>query len=332
MSFGGLKKLPPSSLTKEIKEALRATVKGELLWNVPMSERTTIRVGGPADCVFVPKDAEDVSAFVQFAKRFRLPYDVLGAGSNLIVKDGGFRGVLIDLAPNFGAVEKVDDTHLKAGAGAPLPTVVARAREFGMGGAEKVCGIPGQVGGSLAMNAGTSDGEMSAIVDAATVVMKDGKVKTLERAKIPFEYRSWGLEKGTVALEVTFVFAPADAKALGKKIDDSKAKRKASQPLDIPNAGCAFKNVVDPKSGKTKLHAGRVIEELGLKGVRLRGAQISPVHANFIVNVGGATAKDVLGLVSMIREKVREAHGVNLESEWRVIGEEPVEEAEEDGA
>jgi UDP-N-acetylmuramate dehydrogenase len=324
-----LKKIPVT-LTKEIREALAATVKGELSWNVPMADRTTIRVGGPADCVFAPKDAEDLSAFVQLARRFKLPYDVLGAGSNLIVKDGGFRGVLVDLAPHFDAVEKVDDLHLKAGGGVPLPTVVARAREWGMGGAEKVCGIPGQVGGSVAMNAGTKDGEMSQVLSGVTVVDKTGRVKSLERAQVPFEYRSFGLDKGTVVVEATFGFEKADPKELAKKIDDSKSKRKASQPLDIPNAGCAFKNVVDPKSGKTRLHAGRVIEELGLKGVRIRGAQISDVHANFIVNVGNATAKDVLALVALVRDKVKEAHGVALESEWRVIGEEPPEESDED--
>lgn len=313
---------PKPVLTKEIREALQATVRGTLEWNVPMKERTTIRVGGPADCVFAPADAEDVAAFVQFAKRFKVPYDVLGAGSNLIVRDGGYRGVLLDLSPSFGEIEKLSDTQMKAGAGLPLPTLVARGREWGMAGVEVVCGIPGQVGGAIAMNAGTSEGETQQLVESVTLVDKNGRIKSLPRDQIPFAYRTIGMDKGTVVLEAVFAFEKGDPKEIGKKVDASKSKRKATQPLDIPNAGCAFKNVVDPKSKRTKLHAGRVIEELNLKGVRLRGAQISDVHANFIVNVGNATAKDVLGLVQMVRDKVKEAHGVVLESEWRVIGEE----------
>lgn len=312
---------PKFAFTRELKEALRATVKGELSFDVPMKSRTTIRVGGPADCIFAPADAEDLSAFIQMARKFRIPYDVVGAGSNLIVRDGGFRGVLLDLAPHFGELEKLDDRRIKAGAGVPLPTVVVRAKEWAMDGAEKVCGIPGQVGGSVAMNAGTADGEMSELIESIEIVDKNGKIKTLDREDVKFEYRSFGMDKGTVVTGATFKFEQGDAKAIAKKVDGSKQKRKETQPLDIPNAGCAFKNVRDPKSGKTRLSAGKVIDELGLKGVRVRGAQISDVHANFIVNVGEATAKDVLALLALVRDKVKDAHGVVLESEWRVIGE-----------
>lgn len=306
-------------ITKEIREALEATVKGRLEWNVPMNDRTTIKVGGPADCVFSPQDAEDVSAFVQLARRFKLPYEPIGAGSNLIVRDGGFRGVLVQMK-GFDKVEQVDETHLRAGAGVPLPTVVARARDWGMGGAEWICGIPGEVGGALAMNAGTNEGQTFDVVSEITVVDKNGRVKTLAKEKVPVEYRSWGLDRGTVAVEAVFAFEKGDPKEIGKKIEASKAKRKASQPLDMPNAGCMFKNVVD-KHGHTRVHAGKLIDDLGLKGVRLRGAQVSEVHANFIVNVGNATAKDVLGLLALVRDKVKDATGTVLESEWRVIGE-----------
>lgn len=314
--------IPKFAFTKELKEALRASVKGELEWDVPMKTRTTIHVGGPADCVFAPADADDVSTFVQLAKKFRIPWDVFGAGSNLIVKDGGFRGVLLDLGPHFGEIEKVDDEHIKAGAGVPLPTVVVRAKDWGMDGAEKICGIPGQVGGAVAMNAGTAEGDTSELIGAITVVDKNGKIKTLDRPAIPFEYRALGMDKDTVVVEAVFKFKQGDPKVIAKKIESSKSKRKESQPLDIPNAGCAFKNVRDPKSGKTRVSAGKVIDELGLKGVRVRGAQISELHANFIVNVGEATARDVLTLLTLVRDKVKDAHGVVLESEWRVIGEE----------
>ena len=314
--------VPKFVFTRELKEALRATVRGELEWDVPMKTRTTIRVGGPADCVFAPLDTEDVSSFVQFARKFRMPYETVGAGSNLIVKDGGFRGTLIDLAPHFGDLEKLDEERIRAGAGCPLPTVVVRAKEWAMDGAEKVCGIPGQVGGAVAMNAGTSEGETAELVESVTLVDKNGKIRTLEREDVPFEYRSLGMERGTVVLGAVFKFRRGDAKEIARKIEESKTKRKESQPLDIPNAGCAFKNVRDPKTGKTRLSAGRIIDELGLKGVRVRGAQISDVHANFIVNVGEATAKDVLTLLALVRDKVKDAHAVTLESEWRVIGEE----------
>ena len=306
-------------ITKEIREALEATVKGTLAWDVSMKDRTTIKVGGPADCVFEPVDADDVSNFIQLAKRFKLSYEPIGAGSNLIVKDGGYRGVLVDMS-GFDKVEQIDETHLRAGAGVPLPTVVARARDWGMGGAEWICGIPGEVGGAIAMNAGTNEGETFDIVSEVTLVDKNGRVKTLPKEKFSFEYRSWGMDRGTIAVEAVFEFKKGDPKDIGKKIEASKAARKKTQPLDMPNAGCAFKNVRD-KSGKTRQHAGRLIDELNLKGVRLRGAQVSELHANFIVNVGNATARDVLGLLALVRDKVKEAHGVVLESEWRVIGE-----------
>ena len=306
-------------ITREIREALEATVKGALSWDVSMKDRTTIKVGGPADCVFKPESADDIAAFIALARRFKLPYEPIGAGSNLIVKDGGYRGVLVDM-DGFDAVEKIDETHLKAGAGVPLPTVVARAKEWGMGGAEWICGIPGEVGGALAMNAGTSEGETFDVVSEITVVDKNGRLKTLSKDKVPVEYRSWGLDRGTIAVECVFEFKAGDPKEIGKKIEASKSARKKSQPLDLPNAGCAFKNVRDT-SGKTRMHAGRMIDELGLKGVRLRGAQVSELHANFIVNVGNATARDVLGLLALVRDKVKEAHGVILESEWRIIGE-----------
>ena len=317
--------LPKFAFTKELKEALRASVKGELSWDVPMKNRTTIRVGGPADCIFAPADAEDVSTFVQLAKKMRIPWDIFGAGSNLIVKDGGFRGVLLDLGPHFDSLEKVDDERIKAGAGCPLPTVVVRAKEWAMDGAEKVCGIPGQVGGAVAMNAGTAEGDTSELIESITIVDKNGKIRDVQREKIPFEYRSLGMDKDTVVVGAVFKFTKGDAKAVAKKIDASKAKRKETQPLDVPNAGCAFKNIRDPKTGKTRQSAGKIIDELGLKGVRVRGAQISDVHANFIVNVGEATAKDVLTLLALVRDKVKDAHGVVLESEWRVIGEDPPE-------
>jgi UDP-N-acetylmuramate dehydrogenase len=308
-----------TSISKEVREALEATVKGALSWDVPMKDHTTIRVGGPSDCVFAPVSTEDVAAFVTLARRLKVAYEPLGAGSNLIVKDGGYRGVLVDMR-GFDQVEKVDDTHLKAGAGVPLPTVVARARDWGMGGAEWICGIPGEVGGALAMNAGTNEGETFDVISEITVVEKTGRIKTFPRETVPVEYRSWGLERGTIATGAIFHFQQHDPKDIARKIEASKAQRKKTQPLDLPNAGCAFKNVRD-KSGKTRMHAGRLIDELGLKGVRLRGAQVSELHANFIVNVGNATARDVLGLLALVRDKVKEAHGVTLESEWRVIGE-----------
>ncbi len=308
-------------LSKEIREAIAATVRGELSWNVPMKERTTIRVGGPADALFRPLDGADAAAFVQMARRLKIPYDVVGAGSNLIVRDGGYRGVLIDVGA-FDRLERQDETRVRAGAGVPLPSLVARAREWGMAGCERMCGIPGQVGGALAMNAGTHDGDTESVVESIDVVDRNGRLVTHARSEIPYVYRSWGLDRGTVALEAVFRFRPGDPREIGRRVDESKSKRKATQPLDLPNAGCAFKNVRDPKSGKTTMSVGRVIDELGLKGVRLRGAQISELHGNFIVNVGGATAKDVLGLVALVKDKVREAHGVTLESEWRILGEE----------
>lgn len=312
--FGRKKKKKKRRLSSEAKQRLEETLRGELEYDVPMSKRTTIKVGGPADCIFAPADSEDAAAFVQLAKELSIPYDILGGGTNLLVKDGGFRGVLIDLSKHFGYLERVGDLRVKVGSGAALPTLVARCREWGLKGCEGLAGIPGTVGGAFAMNAGTHHGDVSMVTVEVTVVEKSGKVKTLQRDDLPFEYRDLPLKRGTIILDGVLEFTEGDPAELGKVIAESKSKRKASQPLDMPNAGCIFKN-------PEKVPAGKIIDDLGLKGVRLRGAMISDVHANFIVNVGDAKAKDILGLMSMIKEKVKDAHGLVLEPEVRVIGE-----------
>lgn len=305
-------------LTSEQKQAMESQLRGTLEYDVPMSTRTTIKVGGPADAVFAPADPEDVATFVRLASDLHIPYEILGGGTNLLVKDGGYRGVMLDLREGFGYLDRLDDLRVKVGSGAALPTLVARCREWGLKGCEGLAGIPGTVGGAFAMNAGTHEGDVSMVTEQITIVTRSGRVKKLGREELPFEYRDLPLKKGTIILDGTLKFSEGDPKELGEVISESKARRKATQPLDKPNAGCIFKN-------PEKVPAGKIIDDLGLKGVRLRGAMISDVHANFIVNVGDATAKDILGLMSMIKEKVKDAHGLKLEPEVRIIGEDEEE-------
>ena len=301
-------------LNRQLKTEFEDQLSGRLEYDVPMSKRTTIKVGGPADAIFSPVDAEDVATFVRLTREHKIRYDILGGGTNLLVRDGGYRGILLDLSEGFGHLERLDDLRVRVGSGVVLPTLVARCREWALKGCEGLAGIPGSVGGAFSMNAGTNHGDVSMVTEALTIVDKNGRIKTLTRKDLPFEYRGLPLKKGSIILEGILAFSQGDAEVLGKIIAESKAKRKASQPLDKPNAGCIFKN-------PEKVAAGKIIDDLGLKGVRLRGAAISEKHANFIVNVGDAKAKDILGLMSMIKEKVKDAHGIKLEPEVRIIGE-----------
>lgn len=302
----------------DMRALLESSLDGDIDYDVPMSTRTTIKVGGPADAIYAPRDAEDCAAFVRLCREHKIHYDILGGGTNLLVKDGGFRGILIDLAPHFSFLERLDDLRVRIGSGGPLPTLVARCRDWGLKGCEGLAGIPGTVGGAFAMNAGTHHGDVGMVTEQVTVVEKSGKVKVLGREDLPFEYRDLPLQRGTIILEGILRFEAGDSAELAEIIRESKAQRKASQPLDMPNAGCIFKN-------PPKVPAGKLIDDLGLKGVRLRGAVISDVHANFIVNVGDAKAKDILGLMNLIKEKVKDAHGIKLEPEVRIIGEDDPE-------
>lgn len=286
-------------------------VRGAVTFDAPLAELTSLRIGGPADALVVPEDVPDVCRIVRQASTARLPLMVLG-GTNLLVKDGGVRGLVLSLS-KLAAVTREDERIVFAEAGVRLPTLLGYAVSQSLSGLEWAVGIPGTLGGAVVMNAGTKLGSMQSCVDAVQMVTPEGHVRTCAAADLAFSYRRVDLPEGVV-VGARLRLTPASQKHLEASTKAYLQYRKHSQPLSQPNAGSVFKN----PSGTT---AGRVIEEAGLKGYRVGDAQVSAKHANFIVNLGRARATDVLLLIKKIQQDVFHRTGVTLELEWKVVGE-----------
>ena len=286
-------------------------VRGAVTFDAPLAELTSLRIGGPADALVVPEDVPDVCRIVRQASTARLPLMVLG-GTNLLVKDGGVRGLVLSLS-KLAAVTREDERIVFAEAGVRLPTLLGYAVSQSLSGLEWAVGIPGTLGGAVVMNAGTKLGSMQSCVDAVQIVTPEGHVRTCAAADLAFSYRRVDLPEGVV-VGARLRLTPASQKHLEASTKAYLQYRKHSQPLSQPNAGSVFKN----PPGTT---AGRVIEEAGLKGYRVGDAQVSAKHANFIVNLGRARATDVLLLIKKIQQDVFHRTGVTLELEWKVVGE-----------
>lgn len=304
------------------QQQLTGLARGEVRLDEPLKKHTTLQIGGPADAMVFPADLEDLRALIAFAHEKRVPWMILGWGSNVLVRDGGVRGIVFRLQKTFSRFEILDQTEtealVEAEAGVPLPKIVEAGKQNGWLGVETLYGIPGSVGGTLKMNAGTRAGDISAFVEAITVLRPDGTLHTYPRKKIHFEYRSSNLPGKEIVVSGKFRFKKGDPAAVQEAVAKYQKKRHDSQPLDTANVGSVFKN---PEKG----FAAEMIDELGLKGVRVGGARISQKHANFIVNENGASARDVLVLIGLIRDKVKDELDVKLELEVKVIGEdEPV--------
>jgi UDP-N-acetylenolpyruvoylglucosamine reductase len=279
----------------------------------PLAKRTTLRVGGPADVYVEPASDEDLAAVIRFCADHRLAFFVLGRGSNLLVKDGGFRGVVICLAPShFSRIEIVANS-IHCGGGARLKTVAIEAKRNGLAGIEFLEGIPGTVGGALRMNAGAMGGAMFDIVESVRMMDFSGNIHERHARELPVEYRSCPAFKSHIALAATLAVKPGLREAIEQRMNECSRKRWQSQPA-APSAGCMFKN---PAS----IPAGKLIDELGLKGTRVGGAVVSQEHGNFIVNTGGATARDVLELIGLLKKRAREERGIELQTEVEIIGE-----------
>ncbi len=305
-------------MTTEIKEALK-TICESVSFDEPLSQHTSIRVGGPADALVSPKTIDELQNLLAWSRKNRLPVFVLGAGSNILVRDKGLRGLVISLSRSFGQIrlenDGKDNVELYVEAGVGLPRLVDYTKEEGLTGAEVLSGIPGNLGGALMMNAGTKDGDISQLVLSVTFLDKEGKLKTWSKEEITYSYRESHFPKGAVLLSARLKFAKRSSELIQGKIQEYREYRLETQPLNVPSLGSVFKN-------PEKKFAGNLIEETGLKNVRVGGARISPKHGNWIVNEGGATAKDVLALIGLVRDKVKEKFGVLLETEVRVVGEE----------
>ena len=295
-------------------DALRGFAReDQVLLDEPMSRHTTFRVGGPADAMFLPESAEQLLAALDAAKAAEVPALVIGNGSNLLVRDGGLRGLVVALGEGFSAVT-LEGNVVTAQAGASLAKVSAFAQAHGLAGLEFASGIPGTLGGGCAMNAGAYGGQLSDVLVDARVLL-DGEVRTLTRDDMQMGYRTTRpLREGGIVLSARFALTPDDVEAILARMKDLNARRRDKQPLNYPSAGSVFKR---PEGH----FAGALIEGAGLKGRTVGGAQVSEKHAGFIVNVGGATARDVEDLIRAVQDAVEAASGVRLETEVRILGE-----------
>ncbi len=283
----------------------------------PMARHTTFQIGGPADRFLTVENAVQLQGLLSCLRQAGIPYLVLGKGSNLLVSDKGIRGAVLHLGGDFKKVEVLPDGRtLRAGAGAPLASVCALARERSLTGLEFAWGIPGSVGGGAYMDAGAYGGEMRDVVSRVLHLGPDGAPGEARGEELCFGYRKSRYTGGEdIITAVEFTLQPGDPAAIAGKMEELMARRKDKQPYDMPSAGSVFKR---PQNG----FAAALIEQCGLKGRRVGGAQVSEKHAGFIVNTGGATCQDVLELISVIRKTVEEQTGTCLECEVRVTGEE----------
>lgn len=293
--------------------AARVSAASVIKRDEPMAQHTTLRVGGPSDVYFEPANEADLAAGLRFCRDRAVKFFILGRGSNLIVRDGGFRGVMIRLSsPEFSQIEIVGQ-RIKAGAGAKQKNVAVEARRAGLSGVEFLEGIPGSIGGALRMNAGAMGGETFNAVESVRIMDFAGNVRELTPSEMAVGYRSCELLKSHVALGAVFRCAPAPREEIEARMKAYSEKRWSSQPA-APSAGCMFKN-------PAAIPAGKLIDELGLKGRKIGGARVSLEHGNFLVNDGGATANDVLSLIGLLQAKALAERGIDLQVEVEIIGE-----------
>ena len=285
----------------------------QILQNEPMWRHTTFRVGGPADVMFLPESPDQAVAAIEAAKAVGVPVMVIGNGSNLLVRDGGIRGLVILLGENMAEISCAGSI-VTAWAGASLARVAAYAQANALAGLEFASGIPGTLGGGCAMNAGAYGGQLSDCLLDAQVYL-DGEIRTLTKDEMQMGYRTTlPLREGGVVMSARFELTPDDPEAIAARMRDLNARRREKQPLNYPSAGSTFKR---PEG----YFAGALIEGAGLKGRSVGGAQVSEKHAGFIVKTGEATAADIIALIRIVQDEVRAKFGVNLEPEVRIIGE-----------
>ncbi len=302
-------------LNNEIKEGLIQILdESKVKFDVPMSEWTSFRTGGIAECMVYPKTEEEIINTVKYAKGNKIPYYIMGNGTNTLVRDGGIRGIIIGLYQNFNAIDINEETGIiKVKAGALLSAVANLACRAGLSGIEFAGGIPGCIGGAIKMNAGAYDGEMKDIVESVKILKSDLSVKDYAKEEMGFDYRKSVITDTDVVLEVTVKLNKKDTNRIRAKMVDFAKRRKEKQPLNLPSAGSVFKR---PKGH----YAGKLIQEAGLQGYTVGGAQVSKKHAGFVVNTGKATAADVEQILEDVKERVYEKYNVELEEEIIIIG------------
>lgn len=280
----------------------------------PMSRHTTFRVGGPADFFVTPKAKEEVRDVIRICKEAGMPYYIIGNGSNLLVSDAGYRGVIVQICKEMNEV-KVEGDLVKAQAGALLSGIAAKALGAELSGFEFASGIPGTIGGACVMNAGAYGGEMKDVLESVTALTGEGKIIELGRNELELGYRTSVIaKKGYIVLGAVLKLERGDGEKIKTYMDELKEKRVTKQPLEYPSAGSTFKR---PEG----YFAGKLIQDSGLKGFTVGGAQVSEKHSGFVINKGNATAADVMELIRQVTAKVKEDTGVTMEPEVKQIGE-----------
>ena len=288
--------------------------KSEIMVDEPMHNHISFKVGGPADILVRPRTEEEIQKVFKIAKENNIPFIIKGNGSNILIKDGGFRGLVIEIADNFSDY-KIEEETMTVQAGALLSIIGKKAMEASLTGFEFASGIPGTLGGALAMNAGAYGGEMKNIVESVRIMDEDGNIKEYSNEEMAFSYRHSRLsDTKHIALSARIKLQKGIYEDIKEIMDDLRLKRTSKQPLEYPSAGSTFKR---PEG----YFAGKLIQDSDLKGYQMGGAQVSSKHSGFIINYDKASAKDIINLIDHVKERVFECFGVHLEEEVKILGE-----------
>lgn len=291
----------------EIKKFYR----GRIMLSEPLSSYTSLRIGGPADYYFEPLDKADATVIIKYLQSQEVPYTVIGKGSNLLVSDSGFRGAVVNIEKGLKSL-KVENTRVYVEAGVLLNRFVDMCIQNSLKGVEMLAGIPGTIGGAIFMNAGAYGGEISTYLTQIEI-MRDGNCYLIPKEDIKFSYRYASFSNHDVIISAQFQLPVGEKSELEKKKNELLLTRNRKHPINYPNCGSVFKNLPDAPAAK-------YIEECGLKGKRIGNAQVSEKHANFIINLGGATASDVYSLINLVKKSVFEKFSISLELEVKLLG------------
>ncbi|PED39081.1 UDP-N-acetylmuramate dehydrogenase [Bacillus cereus] len=296
-----------------VNELIEADV-GRVLVNEPLARYTTMKIGGPADILIVPKHVAGIEKTLQLVKQYKTKWTVIGRGSNLLVSDQGIEGVVIRLGEGLDHLE-VEKHKVRVGSGYPLIKLSTLLSRQGLAGLEFASGIPGSVGGAVYMNAGAHKSDISSVLSKALILFEDGTIAWLTNKELEFSYRSSVLQtkRPGIVLEAVFQLQAGKREEIVRSMQNNKDYRRETQPWNHPCAGSVFRNPIPH-------FAGDLVEKAGLRGYRIGGAQISEMHGNFIVNTGGASAQDVLSLIELIKHTIKDKFDVDMHTEVEIIG------------
>ena len=300
--------------TSKLRDILEDKNFGKILYNEEMKNHTTFKIGGPVDAMIIPSREEEIIDAVKFLRDNNIDFMIMGNGSNILVKDGGIRGVVVKISEGFNSIE-IEDKKVYCQAGALLSTISKRALEKSLKNFEFASGIPGTIGGAMVMNAGAYGGEMKDVVLKLKAIDKKGNIREYSNEELNFRYRNsrvW--DEGLIVLSVELALENGNYDEIKLKLDDLTYRRTSKQPLEYPSGGSTFKR---PEG----YYAGKLIDDAGLRGIRYRGAMVSEKHCGFIINIDNARCRDVLDLIDVVKKTVYDKYGVELEREIKLIGE-----------